>query len=99
MPVNPVSDSLIKELDLTDLLNEEVAGAPQNILPPTPKDIVMVEDEVEIILPDPNKLICAEVAEEDKDSKFGDYGDSSASLDSEVELSPAEQNESSAATQ
>ena len=39
------------------------------------------------MLPDPRESIMAEVAQEDKNSAFGDYGESSGSGDSEAENS------------
>ena len=39
------------------------------------------------MLPDPREFIMAEVAQEDKNSAFGDYGQSSGSGDSEAENS------------
>ena len=40
------------------------------------------EDDSKVEIPDPRHSIVPEVAEEEKDSQFGDYGESSGTADS-----------------
>ena len=89
MDVNPVASDLLEGVDVAHILTKEKSL----VIPPKSevrlsveeqekKQFFIQEDEVEIELPHPKDSIVPVIAEEDKNSQFGDYGESSGTVES-----------------